>query len=719
MSPFLVRASDCAVEIDETGVITHIHQHDFQRAVKGYTRLLDCRLETSHPPVQLPGGGVQFIKRLMHVHTGGVCTLTETFFPARDSIRWELEIVGEGDPWSTPIETCLVYSNADRARFWTAWSDPAGTSAVETALRQGDAANGNVPISLPGEHGDWNDPLEGRPFSDNVFYYGARYYEEENPNIALCPFNKDVFCIPLATVMEDEEDAGYSLICSPEDTMLDSVLSTDKHGTIVFSRLYHRISADNRIRFAMDLTAHEADWRGGLRWMAGRYPAYFYPANPRAADISGCGAYSMQSGDFDAEKLRDMGFRLNWKASFDFPYMGMFIPPVQEGEQWTDFKNSPNSLGQMRRDSETMRALGFHLLHYFNVTEFGAKVDYPFPAADHVQGDELWKDCNVYLKAKLEDAVLLAPQDAPNPVNPGFKVKKNLPYWSWEGAVAMDPGEPVYRHFLLEQAQKHVDLFPASSGICIDRMDWLRLYNDRRDDGVSWINGKKARSLYRSWHDLMERMGMLFHEADKVIYCNNHTKRIDLLRQIDGLFDEFTYAGTALNTTALLGIGKPVIGWATNDYIRLAPDAFIQKFIYMGVHPIVPFPGNDHSLQPDADIERYYLDYAPFMELMRGRCWVLTPHAIRVTEGIAKANLFETADGYLIPVMLGGSSAEAALTIRHPLGALTDWTWQAVHPGSSEPSAVTALEQEGGGVAVTVPLVRGCAMLQLKRAGGR
>ena len=31
---------------------------------------------------------------------------------------------------------------------------------------------------------------------------------------------------------------------------------------------------------------------------------------------------------------------------------------------------------------------------------------------------------------------------------------------------------------------------PDSDGICIDRVDWLRLYNRQADDGVTWIDGK-------------------------------------------------------------------------------------------------------------------------------------------------------------------------------------------------------------------------------------
>ena len=49
--------------------------------------------------------------------------------------------------------------------------------------------------------------------------------------------------------------------------------------------------------------------------------------------------------------LKEMGLTYNWKASFDFPYMGMFIPPVPDDEtEWTDFKKKATSIRRMRED---------------------------------------------------------------------------------------------------------------------------------------------------------------------------------------------------------------------------------------------------------------------------------------------------------------------------------------------------------------------------------
>ena len=66
------------------------------------------------------------------------------------------------------------------------------------------------------------------------------------------------------------------------------------------------------------------------------------------------------------------------------------------------------------------------------------------------------------------------------------------------------------------------------------------MYNEQRDDSLSWFGERTTRSLIVSWKSLLDRLGPLMHASGKVIYVNNHDKRIDVLRQTDGFFDEFT-----------------------------------------------------------------------------------------------------------------------------------------------------------------------------------
>jgi hypothetical protein len=99
--------------------------------------------------------------------------------------------------------------------------------------------------------------------------------------------------------------------------------------------------------------------------------------------------------------------------------------------------------------------------------------------------------------------------------------------------------EDAYQKHLLDQARRQLRSFPYSDGFCIDRLDWLRFYNQNGDDHVGWFDGRATESLVISWHQLMSKLGPEIHAAGKVLFCNNHTKRIDLLCGIDGIYDEF------------------------------------------------------------------------------------------------------------------------------------------------------------------------------------
>ena len=71
---------------------------------------------------------------------------------------------------------------------------------------------------------------------------------------------------------------------------------------------------------------------------------------------------------------------------------------------------------------------------------------------------------------------------------------------------------------------------------------------------------------------------------------------------------------------------------------------------------MAPFPQNDHALLPSPRADELFLDYGPLFEAMRGKKWVLLPHAISVEGKGVKANLFRVPEGYIVPIIFGGSA---------------------------------------------------------------
>ena len=676
--------------------------------VKIFTTLEDCITEGAITTKNLPGKGLEYHRLLKNKTTNNGCQLTERFTPTKDGVHYELEIAGTGSPWTTKIKTNIACKAGISSRIWAPWGD---SRISKKSIPADGIINGE---KMPFEQ-NWTDPLSPRPFFNDTLFYGAPFFKYEDTKIGFCPFQWNLLSIPMVTILENKDDTGISFVLNPGDDILDLTLNVQSNGTLTFDRLFNRISNKNVLKFSLDVINHEADWRGGLRWMSHNYPEYFNPANPRVDGMAGTGAYSDSDVDFNVAKMKRMAFSINWRASFDFPYMGMFIPPViSDKENWKRFGGRITSIESMEQYAKKMKSSGFHVLSYFNVTEFGAKMVYPLVRPTTAKETELWKSANDFLSLKLKDALLHVPQSTRTEALKFYpKTKQGGAFFTWEDGVIMDSGEPVYKDFLLNQAKRHIQLIPSSDGVCIDRMDWLRMYNEDRDDGISWYIDRPARSLLTSWKKLMNDFAPLMHKNDKVIFVNNHDKRIDLLKNIDGIFDEFTYGGSPLNLTALLCINKPALGWTADKKPIEAEgaDNFFQKYLYMGVYPMAPFPGNDHSILPETWTDQQYLDYGAMLIAMRGKKWVLAPHCIEVQNGSAKANLFKLPDGYVAPVVFGKKTKSVTLTIKNILG-LENAKCRAIYPGKTS-QRVLKSEFKSGVLIIHVPLERSCAMVKI------
>ncbi|MEW6071343.1 MAG: hypothetical protein AB1726_01950 [Planctomycetota bacterium] len=349
--------------------------------------------------------------------------------------------------------------------------------------------------------------------------------------------------------------------------------------------------------------------------------------------------------------------------------------------------------------SRRMRALGFSVLNYFNVTEFGGNIVDPAPPRRTASDAELWTDPNDFLHAELSGAILRTPD----------------PIWTWGGAVIMDCGDPAYRTFLLEQAQRHLEKLPSSAGICIDRMDWLVRYDPHADDGASWIDGPQ-RGLLHAWNDLLAILGPLMHRAGKVIFVNDMVRRLELMRHVDGFYDEHGMWAFNLNAGAFLALRKPLVCWTpSEETLQPDPDAYLQRHLYLGAFPTVPFPGNDHTILPSPAAEAIYLDYGPLFAALRGRRWVLRPDVVSVAGGAARANVFETEAGCVVPVVLGGAATAARVTL-HGLPGIAPGAPPAaavLHPGAGEETSLPG-RWEGERLLLDVPLVRGAAVVRLR-----
>jgi hypothetical protein len=685
---YQVAVKDLTIRLDDAGQISgaEVGPKKLQRALTGNTTLEGCRTGGAIIAKKLENGGFEFSSKLLcpEQREG---TMLQRFFPGQGSVRWEIEISFGGEPWTVPITTKLQWPTPDVADFWT---------------------------SRLGGDDQWEDPLQPQPMSKCSWACTTDYG----------PYSKvGGFCIPLASVLENQEDAGLSLVLSPEDPILGLKLTTDAEGTVAFRRLDTRLGQGRTVKFAMDLVGHEADWRGGLRWMVARYEPFFDPPNPKAAEMAGTGAYSGWQGPLNVGRLKQMAFSVLWEAAFDWPYMGMYFPPLDADETWlsagynSSGEHIPELVKQLsyRTLNDRARKLnkdGFHYLSYFNFDAWGWQDVFNLKVVNaNLPQKYWWTDPVTFLQQKVADGILRDERGGEAII---------------EGLVVMDGDGPNYQADILEQIRRQLEKIPEASGLAIDRIWWgvdwttsgARPVNYGADDLVGWYQGRPGRHFSVSYKDTLAKLGPLLHGADKVIFFNPCLSyRLDHMREVDGFFGEVwpTVKGyTGVNGTGFLALRKPGIVWTADpSTLKPDPDAYFQRHLHMGVYPMVPYPKNDHSITPDPWADQYYLDYGPLLVAMRGKKWVLAPHAIEVAGNVAKANLFEVPGGYTAPITFGPQDGTAKVILRNLPGLSEKVHSEALLPGVPQPQTVRAAFKDGT-LELQVPMKRGCAVVRIK-----
>ncbi|GHV29454.1 hypothetical protein FACS1894177_00360 [Bacteroidia bacterium] len=715
---YTVTSGQLSIHLTKSGKIVGLKTDKIRRPVRGQLCLNGCSNEADFA-MRKPSKGVFEFSRTVKNQSGNEARITERFIPtAAGTIRWEAEIVGLGEPWTTPIQRIWNYNITEKeknsVKFWTAWSDPrCGINA-----HRDNSSQKQIDVMLSKKTDDkWLDPLSPQAlsqFSAPVkLYYGLAPFDFASSSTNI-PTAGNLFCIPMFSFLEDGDDFGITLAQSLTDTLLDVTLSLEKTGKVTLDCLNHRISKNSPVILRADIVVHKADWRGGLRYVTETWPEYFEPVTSKAHEIAGTASYSSAIDRIcaGAEKYRKMGYRINWDAGFDWPWFGMFIPPVADDVEWTTFRKQQYTIKKYEEEAAMMKKNGFFTLNYFNVSEAGTYTKFPPPPRTTKNGSELWKNSDDYLYEKLGDAILMQPEN-PDAAKGNQTDYDGKPVYTWEGSLVMDCGVPSYRDFLLEQARLHIEKIPSAAGICIDRLDWLRYYNLRGDDGVSWFHDRPGRSFLLSWNKILESIGRIMHDADKAIYVNNLNKRIDALKNVDGVYCEYADHGTGLNLTAFCTLKCPALGWTRkNTDLQPDPDAYFQKFIYLGVYPTAPLDGNDHTIRPDSIADKYFADYAPLMDAMRGKKWVLQPHCVEVKGDAAKANLFEVPDGFVIPVCFAEEGKKTVEVLIRNVKGLETVKAEAIYPGGKTASVPARCEKET--LVLQVPVERGTAMVKLR-----
>lgn len=107
-------------------------------------------------------------------------------------------------------------------------------------------------------------------------------------------------------------------------------------------------------------------------------------------------------------------------------------------------------------------------------------------------------------------------------------------------------------------------LYSPSSGVCIDRQDWIGVVNPTADDGRTWLPTgdpsnpfQRVRAMIFSWKLAMEAFAAEWHAQGQVVIINDHSNRLDMMRYCDGIYAEMgDMQTTATTTTSDLNTGR-------------------------------------------------------------------------------------------------------------------------------------------------------------------
>ncbi len=177
-SSFTVNTGNLEIRLSADGKIFAIKagKQKLTKEIRSFTEIQGCHQEGATQVHRCENGKIEFQRVLVHDSSGESCDVIERFMPGEHSIRWEVQVLGHGHPWTAPISTVMDYPLHKETRIWTTWGRPKLDSAPDEELKKSLTA---VPGSSTDEaildksNKDWVDPLVPVPFTDDTLFYGA------------------------------------------------------------------------------------------------------------------------------------------------------------------------------------------------------------------------------------------------------------------------------------------------------------------------------------------------------------------------------------------------------------------------------------------------------------------------------------------------------------------------------------------------------------------
>jgi hypothetical protein len=115
-------------------------------------------------------------------------------------------------------------------------------------------------------------------------------------------------------------------------------------------------------------------------------------------------------------------------------------------------------------------------------------------------------------------------------------------------------------------------------------------------------------------------------------------------------------------------------------------------------------------------MDKLYIEYGHLFALLAGKKWVLQPHCVEAKKNAENnnvvVNLFETPQGYIIPVCFAKDETEVVIRNVSELTNAKELKAEVFYPDEEKPTGIS-VQKAGNEIKLQVPVKRNCAMVKI------
>ena len=505
--------------------------------------------------------------------------------------------------------------------------------------------------------------------------------------------------VPIVSAYLPEVDIGYSLISPLEVYKPKLVFEVEREfgdewylaqEAAISAATYHLALRDRRpAKASIILVPHQGDWRPGLGWLCKNYKEYFIPTNRKIVQQEGVMLYAMPCWPEAKIKEWKKKMGLRWQEVRYEERFGDYIP---EREPWTEdaWKSKEHPERELKNLTYKRMNDYLHVLHRNGIYGF---------AYFQVGGDI---ERNFCTENDFEEFVMERKDGRPWP---GCSYPDGIRK-TW--LVNPVPNSRWEKH-ILGQAKGIFEKYPLMAGLFVDQLCY-RFWDYGRDDGMTMVHNRPVYNNHLSYMAILRKLHAILKRRGKTAFGNGPTT-VEVQRYIDGVMAECRLE--FLGVQAYLAIRKPLVMLTT----KISDFKWCLKY---GAFPHVLPDGNrwPNRRKCEPEYVKAFRAYLPLFELMRGRQWVLTPHALTLPEGL-DGNIFKTPNrDYLISLIPREPDFDSSnLTVKTRLSDAKEIRSIHFHGIEAKRRKPIKFCRKGRDIAIVLPPEIGIGVLVLKTGG--